>query len=202
MLPVADEARFFHLINCSPEKATVFCSPTSRPNVSSGMHTFDINNSSSGQGIRAITSGAVRGLIDQKLRQYASSAKVIVYCQTKAATQALVEDLGCDAYYSAVSTADDKAERLWQWMEGVDRDLYQRGRVIVATNALGMGIDIPNIRLIIHLEMPRRIGDYDQQSGRAGRDGLPSEAIGLRASKTNLGNIAALGHYVIKMWHG
>ncbi|KAI8648696.1 hypothetical protein NCS57_01481800 [Fusarium keratoplasticum] len=132
-LPVADEARFFHLINCSPEKATVFHSPTSRPNISYGVHTFDINDgSSSGQNIRATTLGAVRGLIDQKLGQYASSAKAIVYCQTKAATQALAEDLVCDAYYSDVSTADDKAERLRQWMEGVDRGLHQRGRVIVA----------------------------------------------------------------------
>lgn len=55
--------------------------------------------------------------------------------------------------------------------------MYQNGRVIVAINALGLGIDIPDIRLIVHLEMPRRISDYGQQSRHAGRDGLPYSCI-------------------------
>lgn len=66
-------------------------------------------------------------------------------------------------------------------MEGLPRELYGGGRVIVATSALGLGIDIPDIRVIVHLEMPRTLSDFAQQSGRAGRDGLPSEAIILRA---------------------
>ncbi|KAM0079585.1 hypothetical protein ACKRZS_008275, partial [Fusarium odoratissimum] len=96
----------------------------------------------------------------------------------------MAEALGCEAYYSDVGTEDDKARRLRDWMHGTYReDAYQTGRVIVATNALGLGIDIPDIRLIVHLEMPRRIGDYGQQSGRAGRDGLPSQALVLRARR-------------------
>jgi hypothetical protein len=50
-------------------------------------------------------------------------------------------------------------------------------QVIVATSALGMGIDIPDIRSIIHLGRPRTVLDYGQESGRAGRDRQPSEAI-------------------------
>lgn len=173
-LAIADEPSFFRLINCDRKDATVFRNPTSRPNIRYGVISIDIRKSNNK---RDSTSSIIRALIDQKLGTYASSAKAIVYCPSRSATEGLAEDLGCDAYYSDISTADGKAERLRAWMQGGKRDLYQRGQVIVATNALGLGIDVPNIRLIIHLEMPRRIADYSQQSGRAGRDGLPSEAI-------------------------
>ncbi|EDN04608.1 predicted protein [Histoplasma mississippiense (nom. inval.)] len=58
-------------------------------------------------------------------------------------------------------------------------ECFQQGQhqVIVATSALGMGIDIPNIRSIIHVGRPRSLLDYGQESGRAGRDGQASEAI-------------------------
>lgn len=48
---------------------------------------------------------------------------------------------------------------------------------MVATSAFGLGIDIPNVRVIIHVERPRTILDYAQESGRAGRDGMRSEAM-------------------------
>ncbi|KAK3933608.1 P-loop containing nucleoside triphosphate hydrolase protein [Diplogelasinospora grovesii] len=53
-------------------------------------------------------------------------------------------------------------------------------RVIVATNALGLGIDIPDVRLVVHAGVPRRLRDYAQESGRGGRDGLESEAVVVR----------------------
>jgi superfamily II DNA helicase RecQ len=49
--------------------------------------------------------------------------------------------------------------------------------VIVATSALGMGVDIPDIRCIVHIDWPFTVLDYAQESGRAGRDGLRSEAV-------------------------
>lgn len=180
-LPIAEEAEFFSLIYSTPKSATFFRFPTTRRNIRYSMSSFNI------QGVddtAAVAVAAVRDSIDQILTRYASTAKVIVYCQTKKATQAMAEALGCEAYYSDVGTEDDKARRLRDWMHGIYReDVYQNGRVIVATNALGLGIDIPDIRLIVHLEMPRRIGDYGQQSGRAGRDGLPSQALVLRARR-------------------
>jgi superfamily II DNA helicase RecQ len=51
------------------------------------------------------------------------------------------------------------------------------GRVIVTTNALGMGVDIPDVRMVVHAGAPRRLRDYAQESGRAGRDGLRSTAV-------------------------
>ncbi len=59
--------------------------------------------------------------------------------------------------------------------------MTERVRVIVATNAFGMGIDKANVRAVVHHSMPGTLEAYYQEAGRAGRDGLPSEAILLHA---------------------
>jgi hypothetical protein len=95
--------------------------------------------------------------------------KVIVYGGSVERVKRLGEMFGCGTYYNKVDTIDGKKERLQTWMMGE--------RIMVATNALGMGIDIPDVRLVVHAWMPRRIRDYVQESGRAGRDGHVSDAV-------------------------
>jgi len=62
-----------------------------------------------------------------------------------------------------------------------DAFMHEKARVIVATNAFGMGIDKPNVRLVVHHAMPGTLEAYYQEAGRAGRDGEPAECVLLHA---------------------
>jgi len=100
----------------------------------------------------------------------------IVYCSSRRKTEALAEflrDSGVKAlaYHAGMESADRSRHQ--------DIFLQDDGVVVVATVAFGMGIDKPDVRFVLHADMPANIESYYQEIGRAGRDGLPANTLTL-----------------------
>lgn len=80
-------------------------------------------------------------MVEEKLGQYAAPGKIIIYSSRVEEAEELGEVLGCEVYHRTIDSQDGKARRLKEWMEGKARGRVGEGRVMVATNALGLGID-------------------------------------------------------------
>ena len=154
-LPPCEKREFFEEMKLRKEMVTIFRGATTRKNVGYSAVRMEEEADES-----------VIGLVGRKLEQY-KEGKVVVYGNSVGRVKRVASRLECKAYYREV---EDK-KRVFERIRG------RECRLVVATNALGLGIDIADIRVVIHMDIPRGLRDFGQESGRAGRDGRVSESI-------------------------
>jgi len=149
---------------------------TNRPNIRYLIHRYKGPGGLCGKTaelVRPLESTISKAGEGSSLIAGGEAARIIIYCQTIELMHKLASEMDCPMYTGDHETmsGEDKDAAIKQWLGPTGSP------VIVATSALGVGFDYPHVRWVIHAGAPRRMTDFSQESGRAGRDGKRAESI-------------------------
>ena len=163
-----EESEFIRLMALPPKQQCAwFRMPTTRPNIAYQVRWYNREEE--------LETDVLARLVQEKKEQYPSPGQIIVYCDSVSKAKEHAAILGATCYHREAGTPEEKLKLLRQLTEG-------QQQVFVATSALGLGIDHGLIRVVFFVGQVRRLRDFVQQSGRAGRDGAASEAIIVRGA--------------------
>jgi superfamily II DNA helicase RecQ len=159
-----EEQQFIEAMGLPPKRQCQwFRGRTTRKNIRYQVHAYDNEDEQQ----------AIVDLVEGLKEKYPLPGQIVVYCGTVARTVEMAGELGGVCYHRKVGSVEDKKEIVRQLTSG-------QQQVFTATNALGLGVDAPTIRAVVHIGTVRKMRHYAQESGRAGRDGKTSEAIIMR----------------------
>jgi len=155
-LPVACEQTLMARLGCHVYR--VLRQPSTRPNIVYAVHPTPSES----------LNQAVSDHYWTCLSRLQHGEVIIIFCLSKLDVEYMAQELEIPSYHS-----DHPSDKLEEVLAGLRSGVYHS---VVATSLLSVGFDVPSVRYVIHRECPRSIVDYEQESGRAGRDGQPAYA--------------------------
>lgn len=169
-LPPVDEEEFYRRAYITPADSKVIRGRTTRKNIRYRVaHVKDEEARPDDYDAQEAEEELTVAALVKTFLEFQKDELVIVYAGERDRVERIASRLRASAYHSKAGTRKEKREYMDVWI--------MQDRCIVATGALGLGINIPNVGLVIHVGVPRQMRLFVQESGRLGRDGRIGDSV-------------------------